>query len=80
LHHYEKIDLEDLDARACHAIPLGSVAFTEVQEVPHCKAFGSCAFTRNRMSSQYLLTETLTETLAQNKHFTGRKQPPVTIL
>ena len=33
---------------ACHAIRAGSGVFIGVQEVPHCKAFGSCAFTTVR--------------------------------
>ena len=45
---------------ACHAAPLGSVTFTEVQEVPFCKAFHSCAFIADHGGSKYLLTETLT--------------------
>jgi hypothetical protein len=44
---------------------LGSGVFTEVQEVPYCKAFGSCAFTAVRLSSDYLLTETLTFCIGQ---------------
>jgi hypothetical protein len=34
--------------------------FTEVQEVPLCKAFGPGVFTAVRCDSEYLLTETLT--------------------
>jgi hypothetical protein len=45
---------------ACHAAPVGSVTFTEVQEVLFCKAFDACAFIADRVSSKYLLTETLT--------------------
>jgi len=53
------------DAIACHATPGGSGVFTRVQEVPICKAFGSCAFTADHRSSKYLLTETLTFCLGQ---------------
>jgi hypothetical protein len=45
---------------ACHAAPLVSVAFTEVQEVLFCKVFRSWAFIADHGSSEYLLTETLT--------------------
>jgi hypothetical protein len=45
---------------ACHAPPLGSMPFTEVQEVQFCKAFHSCALIAVRRDSEYLLTETLT--------------------
>jgi hypothetical protein len=40
---------------ACHAPPLGSRMFTEVQEVPLCKAFGPGVFTAARCDSEYLL-------------------------
>ena len=52
-----EVDIADF---ACHAPALGSVTFTEVQEVPVCKAFHSRAFIADHVSSEYLLTETLT--------------------
>lgn len=42
---------------ACHAPPLGSVTFTQVQEVPFCKAFGPRVFAAVRCDPEYLPTE-----------------------
>jgi hypothetical protein len=61
LHHYEKTDSEDLDARACHVIPPGSVVFVQVRAVEPSASLWISRTLRSRVSLEVFCTFLPTE-------------------